>query len=292
MIAAFLLVIPVTLVIALVLGRVINARVRSISQTTEAVGSGNLAKRVLLDGSGDEFDALGTGVNTMLDRIEGLVGELRIVTDGLAHDLRSPITRLKSAVERACIDVNDPIALSALETVSTEAEILLAMLTTTLEISRAEAGIGRDRFVVTDLSALIADIVEVYGPVAEDRGFVLNGDAHKGLEIALHRELISQSLANLIENALKYAEGGKSIRVSANSVEDSIELIVSDDGTGIAPEQRDEARRRFGRLDPARHVTGSGLGLSLVEAVARLHGGDVALEDNAPGLRVVITIKR
>ncbi len=291
MIAAFLLVIPVTLVIALVLGRVINARVRSISQTTEAVGSGNLAKRVLLDGSGDEFDALGTGVNTMLDRIEGLVGELRIVTDGLAHDLRSPITRLKSAVERACIDVNDPIALSALETVSTEAEILLAMLTTTLEISRAEAGIGRDRFVVTDLSALIADIVEVYGPVAEDRGFVLNGDAHKGLEIALHRELISQSLANLIENALKYAEGGKSIRVSANSVEDSIELIVSDDGTGIAPEQRDEARRRFGRLDPARHVTGSGLGLSLVEAVARLHGGDVALEDNEPGLRVVIAIR-
>jgi signal transduction histidine kinase len=292
MIAAFVLAIPLTLLIALILGRVINARVRSISHTTEAVSSGDLTQRVRLDGSGDAFDALGTGVNTMLDRIERLVGELRIVTDGLAHDLRSPITRLKSAVERACIDVNDPIALTALETVSVEAETLLAMLTTALEISRAEAGIGRDRFVLTNVGALVADIVEVYGPVAEDKGFTLTGDAPDDLHALLHRELISQSLANLIENTLKYAAGGSTIDILATIDGAAIKLIVADNGEGIAPEQHDEARRRFGRLDPARNIAGSGLGLSLVEAIARLHGGEVVFEDNAPGLRVVVTIKR
>lgn len=291
MIAAFGLAIPLTLFIALILGRVINARVRTISHTTEAVGRGNLSNRVQLDGSGDAFDALGVGVNTMLDRIETLVGELRVVTDGLAHDLRSPITRLKSVVEQACIDVNDPVAINALERVSTEAEALLSMLTTALEISRAEAGIGRDRFARVDVATLLNDVVEVFGPVAEEQGLVLSVDAPKGLQTALHRELISQSLANLIENALKYAEGGRHIKLSACWSDGMVAISVADDGIGIPRDRHEDAVRRFGRLDPARHIVGSGLGLSLVEAVARLHGGNIALEDNMPGLRVTLTLK-
>jgi signal transduction histidine kinase len=292
MVAAFLFAIPFALLISLLLGRMINGRVRGIAMTAEAVGQGNFSHRVPMDGSGDAFDALGHGVNAMLDRIETLIGELKVITDGLAHDLRSPITRLKSKIERASIDVKDPVALTALEGVSAEAETLLAMLSTALQISRAEAGIGRDRFVAVDVKALLDDLAEVYGPVAEDQGFALIASAPGQLNATLHRELISQALGNLIENALKYADGGTAISLTARHELDHLILTVADDGPGIPPERRDEAKRRFARLDPARHVTGSGLGLSLVEAVARLHGGALMLDDGTPGLRAVLTIKR
>jgi signal transduction histidine kinase len=291
MLVALLLAVPVALLIALLLSQLINRRVRGIALTAAAVGHGNFSHRVPMDGSGDAFDTLGYGVNAMLDRIEALIGELRIVTDGLAHDLRSPITRLKSVIERACIDVKDPIALTALDSVSAEAETLLAMLSTALQISRAEAGIGRDRFIAVDVKALLDDLVEVYGPIAEDQCFALTAQAPDGLTATLHRELISQALGNLIENALKYGEGGKSVVLAAKRDGAHLILSVTDDGPGIPAARTEEAKRRFGRLDPARHISGSGLGLSLVEAVARLHGGDMALDDNAPGLKVVMTIK-
>jgi signal transduction histidine kinase len=291
MISAFLLAIPLALLLALALSRLINGRVRSIAATAEAVRGGDLSHRVVLDNSGDAFDTLGRGVNTMLERIDALVSELRIVTDGLAHDLRSPITRLKSTLERAMIDTQDPIALKALEKVSVEAEALLTMLSTALQISRAEAGVGRERFIETDVSALLEDLVEIYGPVAEDQGMVLSSSADAGLTVSLHRELLSQALGNLIENALKYARGGRHIALNAVQEDGGLTLSVSDDGPGIPEDRRADARRKFGRLDPARHVTGSGLGLSLVEAVVRLHGGAMALEDNAPGLKIVLTLK-
>lgn len=292
MIGALLLAIPLALLLAVLLGRMINIRVRSLAATAEAVGAGDLTHRVTLDGSGDSFDALGQGVNAMLDRIETLVGELRIVTDGLAHDLSSPITRLKSTLERAIIDTHDPVALSALEKVSVEAETLLAMLSTALEISRAEAGIGRERFVETEVSAMLADLVELYGPVAEEQDMVLSCNAPSELTVSLHRELIGQALGNLIENAIKYAHGGSKIALAAIPTRDGVTLSVVDDGPGIPEARRTDALKKFGRLDPARTISGSGLGLSLVEAVARLHGGNIALEDNAPGLKVVVSIKR
>lgn len=286
MTAAFLIAVPLALAIALLLGRMINVRARRIAMTAAAVGHGDLSHRVELDGSGDAFDALGRGVNTMLDRIETLVSELRIVTDGLAHDLRSPITRLKSTLERAIIETDDPAALTALEKVSVESETLLAMLTTALQISRAEAGIGRDRFVKTDVRDMLLDLVEIYGPLAEDQGMLLTANAPLGSILPLHRELVSQALGNLIENAIKYATGGRKIALDAAPTSDGMLLSVADDGVGIPESRRIEARRKFGRLDPARNISGSGLGLSLVDAVTRLHGGDMQLEENAPGLRV------
>ena len=292
MIGALLLAIPLALLLAMLLGRMINVRVGRIAATAEAVGGGDLSHRVSLDGSGDSFDALAHGVNAMLNRIETLVGELRIVTDGLAHDLRSPITRLKSTLERAIIDTQDPQALAALQKVSAESDTLLAMLSTALQISRAEAGIGRERFVETDVPAMLADLVEIYGPVAEEQGMVLSCNAPKGLTILLHRELMSQALGNLIENSLKYAQGGRKVALVATLTTDGVTLSVADDGPGIPEARRTDALKKFGRLDPARTISGSGLGLSLVEAVARLHSGNIALEDNAPGLKVVLSIKR
>lgn len=222
----------------------------------------------------------------MLGRIEKLVVELRVVTDGLAHDLRSPVTRLNSIIERAILETDDTKCRTALEGVSAEAGKLLAMLTTALQISRAEAGIGRDQFVPVKLSDLLADMVEIYGPVAEEQGFRLNCDAQPDLEPLMHRELVSQALGNLVENALAHAAGGTTIQLSARSENGNVVLQAADDGMGIPEELRETALKRFSRLDPSRHVWGSGLGLSLVEAVARLHGGSIELGENHPGLIV------
>lgn len=278
------------LVGALIVGRALSRRIETVAATAHAVGEGALAARVAVGGSGDAFDMLARSINAMLERIEALVSQLRLITDGLAHDLRSPITRMKSLIERAAVETRDPAGLAALERVGQEAETLLAMLSTALQISRAEAGIGRERFAAIDVAALLEDLVEIYGPLAEDRGFALEAEAPAGLQATLHREFVSQALGNLIENALKYADGGNRIVLSASEDRGVLLLAVADDGPGIAPERRGEALERFGRLDPARHIAGSGLGLPLVEAVAKLHDGAVELADNAPGLRVELRL--
>lgn len=286
------LAVPVTLALSLLLGRMITVQIRRIVETARLIGNGHLHQRVPSNTGGDAFDDLGQSVNAMLDRIEALVGELRVVTDGLAHDLRSPITRLRSTLERAIVETEDAAAQTALARVSAEADTLLAMLTLALQISRAEAGIGRDRFVATDVGALLSDLVEIYGPAAEEDGKTISCDAVPGLRFTLHRELISQALGNLIENALKYAEGAKTIHISAAAGNGCLVLAVADDGPGIPEHLHGEARKRFARLDPARGKPGSGLGLSLVEAVANLHQGKMALSDNAPGLRVCLSLQQ
>lgn len=292
MLAALLVGLLLTLLSALLLTRIFARQVEAIFQTTTAISEGALADRVPVNGSGDAFDALGGAINAMLDRIESLVSELRLMTDGLAHDLKSPVTRLKSVLEQAVAETDDPDALAALERVSREAESLLAMLNTALLISRTQAGIGRERLAEVDLAEMLLDLAEIYGPLVEEGGFVVETSVAPGLRAPLNRELISQAIGNLIENALKYAEGGHRITLSAIERDGALELSVADDGKGIAVEQREDALRRFGRLDPSRTVSGSGLGLSLVEAVARLHGGQIALTDNAPGLRVVLRLPR
>lgn len=286
LIAALLLALPLSLIVALLLAKVMNIRISAIAKTAEAVSTGNLSRRVAIDGSNDAFDRLGHSINHMLERIEALVLELRMVTDGLAHDLRSPITRLKSVIERGIIETEEPTCLSVLTKVSAEAETLLSMLTTALQISRAEAGIGRDQFEPIALSALFGDLVEIYGPLAEDYGFTLEWTDEVGEKVWLHRELMSQALGNLIENAFKYAIGGNRISLLGKYEGSRLVLSVSDNGPGIAAEQKTLALKRFGRLDPARHIAGSGLGLSLVEAITRLHGGNLELKDTNPGLAI------
>lgn len=289
-VAALLVSAGLAIISAIGLGHLLSRRLKTIASTASAVEAGAFAQRVRVTGSDDAFDSLAQAINAMLDRIEALVSQLRMMTDGLAHDLRSPVTRMKSVLESATLETLDPISRGTLERVSVEAETLLSMLTTALVISRAEAGIGRDHFVDTDVPSLLRDLAEIYGPVAEEQGVVIEVREAAPQNAALHREFVSQAIGNLIENALKYAEGGSRISLSGTREAHGIRIEVADDGAGIPAEEREHALRRFGRLDPARQVAGFGLGLSLVEAVARLHGGALLLEDNAPGLRVVLRL--
>lgn len=279
---------PLALFAAFAAVRIINSRVNDISETARAVSAGQLSERVWLDGSGDTFDRLAATLNAMLERTETLISELRIVTDGLAHDLRSPLTRLKARLERAQIEDDEESLRTAITLAGEEADRLLGMLTTALQISRAEAGIGRDHFVAADLGQMIADIAELYEPLVEDKGFALEVACGTGPIVSMHRELVGQAVGNLIDNALKYGAG--SIRIATGEAGGKAWVEVSDRGPGIPEDQRAEALRRFGRLDPSRTGFGAGLGLSLVGAVARLHGGTIELGDAAPGLKVRLSI--
>ncbi|WP_254913608.1 sensor histidine kinase [Sphingobium sp. Z007] len=288
LIGAVLLAMPLAAGAAFLSAAIIRGRLRSIIDTAAAVGTGDIQSRIPLSGSGDMFDALGYEINAMLDRITGLMDEMRLVTDGLAHDLRSPLTRLRAVLDSALRQSRDEQSIAALEKALDEGDTLLRMLDAALLISRAEAGIGRDNFSAVDVAALLQDFQEMYEVLAEDKGVTITVDAPPGLHIRSHREIFGQVLSNLIDNALKY--GGDRILLSAWRDGASICVAVTDNGPGIAQERRIEALRRFARLDASRHITGAGLGLSLAAAVAHLHGGTLTLSDAGPGLRVTLTL--
>jgi signal transduction histidine kinase len=279
--AAFLYALAAGILIATVVAAlaawILSRRVDAFARAASAIASGKLDARVERDETGDAFDRLGTSINAMLDRIEALVGELRMVTDSMAHDLRSPVSRMKATLEQALGRTRDPNATAALAGAIDEADSLHRLLDTALEISRAEAGIGRDQFARFALAPLLDDLAEVYGPLAEDEGFAISVDAPAELELIAHREMLLRALSNLIDNALKYADDGSAIQLSAARDGTDVEIRVADDGPGIAEEQIGEAAKRFVRLDPARGGSGAGLGLSLVETIAHMHDGRMTI---------------
>ena len=275
---------------SVILARIISHRVQNIADVAAAVAAGDLSRRVDEPPSpgGDAFDSMARALNAMLARIETLLGEIRMVTDGLAHDLRSPLTRLKARIDR--LARGDGELAEEVTAIGSEADALLTMLENCLEISRIEAGIGRDAFVLLDVAALARDLAEMYEPLAEENGVRLTAIATTPLPVLAHRNLLSRALANLIDNALRYGASGGIIDVAASATPGGIRLSVSDRGPGIAAGNHGEALRRFGRIDEARSTGGVGLGLSLAAAIARLHGGTLSLTDNQPGLRVVIDL--
>jgi signal transduction histidine kinase len=266
----------------------IGRRLGDVVHIANDMVEGDFSGRLEIINSGDRFEGLMLWINNMLDRLESLVDELQIVGDGLAHDLRSPITRLRVTLERALNETDDPKALAAMTKIMTETDTLLAMLAKTLQISNAAAGTSRERFTETDVSLLLQDLAEIYGPLAEEKGFSITVDVPVGLTALLHRDLVSQALSNLIENSLNYGTGGTKIILSAIYSANELFITVADNGVGIPSHRYEDAKRRYGRLDPARHVPGSGLGLSLVDAVAKLHNGQLTLADHAPGLLATI----
>jgi signal transduction histidine kinase len=288
---ALLLGLPLGLAGSAVLLRFLNRRVRGIAAIAAHVASGELRHRIDTGGgTTDPFDALAMSLNAMLERLEQLVEELRFVTDSLAHDLRSPLTRMRGAVDSALREDDPSARHAALEAVSREIQTMLSMLNATLEVSRAEAGIGRESFERFDMAALARDLAEMYAPLAEEGEVVLEIHAPPHLFFVGNRELIAQALSNLIDNALKYGASGRSIVIGLERAPGELQLSVADRGPGIPREERETALLKYRRLDHARSTMGSGLGLSLVGAVARLHGGRIVLEDNRPGLRALLAL--
>jgi signal transduction histidine kinase len=261
-------------------------RVELVNRTSERVMAGNLSDRVPLGGTGDEFDQLAANLNRMLDQIERLMTAMREVTDDVAHDLKTPLARLRARLELALIGPQDAAAHGeAIRAAIEEADRLLATFNALLGIAAAEAGAGHDQTGPLDLSEVARSAAEFYDPVAEENGFALSLAVEPGVRIRGDRHLLSQTLANLLDNALKYAGGGDlQIRVFRDGPRAVLE--VADRGPGIPEADRESVFDRFVRLEPSRSTPGNGLGLSLVRAVARRHHGAVALADNRPGLRV------
>ncbi|TVV71934.1 sensor histidine kinase [Sphingomonas solaris] len=281
------------LLCGLVTAGYVGSRVRAIAVSVDEVGAGDLARRAPITGSGDAFDLLSTRINLMLDRISALMAELRLLTDSLAHDLRSPVGRLRARIERAMTTEDEAQREALLGGVLQETDALMRILTTVLEIGRSEAMAGRERFAALDPADLAAELAEMYEPLAEEAGVALVLEATPGISparFAGHRQMLAQALSNLIDNALHYGAAGGTIALFVGVEGDMLHLGVADRGPGIAAGDEAEARRRFGRLDHSRSAPGAGLGLALVEAVAHLHGGTLRLDDNRPGLRATLLL--
>jgi signal transduction histidine kinase len=270
-------------------------RLDGIASTSRMIMSGNLSERVPVTKRNDEFDGLATSLNQMLDRIEQLMVGLKEVTDNVAHDLKTPLTRMRNRAEAALRDGQSEEAhKQALETTIAESDQLIKTFNALLMIARAEAGAPSGAFADIDLSAVVADVAELYGPVAEDAEITLETAVTEGIRTRGNRELIGQALVNLVENALKYYEPqpdkpGK-LTVGVKQANGRVLIEVGDNGPGIPAEDRTRVLERFVRLEKSRTEPGSGLGLSLVAAVARLHKGEFRIEDNAPGVRAVIDL--
>ena len=285
----------------LAVGLSVLRRIEAINATTRSIMAGDLARRIPVRASGDELDELSQSLNSMLDRIEQLMAGLREVSDNIAHDLKTPLNRLRNSAEAALRDSRGAEAYrEGLEETIEKADELIKTFNALLLIARLEAGVVEESAEVFDLGRLVRDVAELYEPVAEEAGLALAIDAADGIEIRANRQLVGQAVANLADNAIKYsarAAGACRARMGEPAVSVKVvarngvaEISVADRGPGIAAEDRERALRRFVRLEKSRTQPGTGLGLSLVNAVARLHNGAVRLEDNAPGLRVVVTL--
>ncbi|MBN8919722.1 MAG: HAMP domain-containing protein [Rhizobiales bacterium] len=283
-------------------------RVDAMTATTQTIMTGDLTGRLPVAGTGDELDRLADNLNTMLERIEALMRGLKEVSDNIAHDLKTPLTRLRNRAEAALrTGADETDYRQALESTIEESDGLIATFNALLMIARAESGQARDGMQAFDAAAIARDVVELYEPVAEDAGLALRLVESGPLPVKGNRELLSQALANLIDNGIKYAapqpeagtamsetarETASEIVVEARAEGHSALIAVADRGPGIPAEERARAVERFVRLESSRSRPGSGLGLSLASAVASLHGGELRLEDNAPGLRVVLILPR
>lgn len=271
------------------IGRYSLRRVEAVRVTSEDIVLGDLSRRVPLTGSGDEFDRLAVTINVMLDQIDSLMTGMRAVTDSLAHDLRGPLTHAKSGIELTLRRDSDIGAYrQTLEQTNLELETILRTFESLIRIAHAEAGINRLTFELVDLASVVNGLVEVYQPSAEDAGLCLIAEISPTVLIEAHRQLLAQAIANLLDNAIKYTPSGGRIGVSLVRERGAPVLTVRDSGPGIPAEHRDRVLQRFVRLDDSRGTPGSGLGLSLVAAVAKLHGARLELGDGAPGLVVVL----
>lgn len=281
---AFLLAMVLALLGSLVIRRHLDRMVTVVATAARNIADGNLSQRTPRNYSDDPLDNVSASLNRILRRIEALIEENRTTTDTLAHDLRSPLTRISANLEQALRRSGECSPRGNLLAIEREVELMRRMIEETLEISRAEAGIGRENFVMVDLAEVLNDLYEMYLPLAESEGVVLLLDGAEQLPAMCNRGLVTRAIANLIDNAFKHALDGGQITLACKKRGCEALIIVGDRGSGIPDEVLDESLGKLRRLPLSRAVPGMGLGLPLVAAVARLHNGTLQLRDNQPGL--------
>jgi signal transduction histidine kinase len=269
--------------------RWVSRRLRSLDVTAERVGEGELALRVPLDHSDDAFDRLARRFNAMLDRIEELLEGVRHATDHIAHDLRTPLTRLRNRLEGLRQQPSDASQRAALEGAVAETDQLLQSFGALLRLARIEAQAPAAADPLLDLSELVVDAVELYVPSAAERDIRVRVDLHT-VWVRGDRDQLFQVVVNLLDNALKYAPAGSEVATRLQECDEGVVLEISDDGPGIPEADRERVFDRFQRLETHRGSPGVGLGLSLVRAIVHRHGGRIALLDSAPGLRVRVIL--
>jgi signal transduction histidine kinase len=288
---AALLTLALGLVGGLFMTRNVLRRVEAVNRTSASIIQGDFAERVPVTGSGDEFDQLASNLNAMLDQIERLMAGMRQVTDNIAHDLRTPLSRLRARLEVTLLERPDAnrYAEALAETIA-EADHLLGTFNALLSIAEAESGARRDHMATVDLDEIARSVADLYEPVAEEKGLKLTLDTTSPAPVRGDRHLLSQAIANLLDNALKYTPEGEVRLMVHRSNDGHIRLEIADTGPGVPMAHRDHVFDRFFRLENSRSTPGNGLGLSLVRAVAKLHGGEIRLEDNSPGLIAVMIL--
>jgi signal transduction histidine kinase len=261
-------------------------RIEAINATSRAIMQTGLGKRIPLRGTRDEWDQLAGNLNLMLDRIEALMGEVKQVTDNVAHDLRTPLTRMRGRLEKARGAPREPGSdQSLIDDVMTELDGVLRMFSSITRISQIETGDRREAFRTADLAEIANEVVELFDAAAEENGSRLSRAGDQHVFVTGDRDLLFDAVANLVDNALKHGRKAGQIIVEVAQREEGAVIAVADDGPGIPTDERPNVFKRFYRLERSRLTPGNGLGLSVVAAVARLHGARIEMRDNAPGLR-------
>jgi signal transduction histidine kinase len=266
----------------------VDRRLRRTEEALASYAAGTMSARLPLGGSGDELDRMALAVNAVLDRVAALIDTIRQITADAAHDLKTPMTRLRHRLAEA---ENSPDAdvKSVISAAAADAEQIVAMFDALLRIAQIEAGARRARFDVVNLSEVLETVADAYGPDVEQAEQLLETAVAPGMHVRGDRDLLIQAFANLVENAIRHAGSGVHVKVAAAVRDSSVHAVVSDTGPGIPEPDRARVLRRFVRLEASRSTPGTGLGLTLVKAIADLHGASLALSDNKPGLRITLT---
>ncbi|MDE1985941.1 MAG: HAMP domain-containing protein [Alphaproteobacteria bacterium] len=275
------------------LSRNMLTRLDAINRTSADIIAGDFSRRVPVTNAHDEFDALAENLNRMLERIERLMKGMRNVADSVAHDLRTPLNRLRNRLEEAQrrLGPQDPY-MGDLEAAIAETDRLIATFNDLLLIAEADAGSARGSKARIELTTVVEDVTELYAPLAEEKNISLAAEPAGVVTIEGNRSLISQALANLVDNAIKYTPAGGQVGIVVAETPLGVDLTVADTGPGIPEEERERVLERFVRLESSRNSPGTGLGLSLVAAVARMHDARLSLGDNKPGLKATISFPR
>lgn len=276
---------------ALILGGYLRRRLETLSLSAETIIAGDISHRMPLSARNDEFDRLAGTLNAMLERIESLLDNLRQVSGDVAHDLRTPLTRLRNQLDSSQLVLDsDAPGQEVIARAIGQIDEILALFAAILRISEIESGQIAQRFEQIDLSELVTEVAESYAPALEENGRTLDWHVEPGLSASIDRDLIAQALVNLVENGQRHTPIGSTITVTLRRSGSDALLTVADNGPGVAAVDWSKITKRFVRLDRSRSTSGHGLGLNLVSAVARLHSGSLAFSDNAPGLTAVISI--